>query len=74
MVEAEHNSKTSVYFIETTRCCVAEGYHIHTRRRESLKSHNKYVVKSYYLYTLASVFPISTALCNCLLALLLRQS
>jgi hypothetical protein len=32
--------ETSVYFNEITRHHIPEGYHLHTRRRESLKSQN----------------------------------
>jgi hypothetical protein len=33
-------SETSVYFNDTTQRYIPEGYYLHTRRRESLKSHN----------------------------------
>jgi hypothetical protein len=39
MMEAVSTSETSVNFYETTRRNIAEGGHIHTRRRENLKSH-----------------------------------
>jgi len=32
-------SKTPVILYETTRRYIPEGYHLHTRRRENLKSH-----------------------------------
>jgi hypothetical protein len=32
-------SETSVYFNETTRRYIPDGCHLHTRRRENLKSH-----------------------------------
>jgi hypothetical protein len=37
MMEAECISETSIYFNETTRRYVPEGYILHTRRRENLK-------------------------------------
>jgi hypothetical protein len=33
------NSETSVNFYQTTRCCSAEGGHLHTRRGENLSSY-----------------------------------
>jgi hypothetical protein len=33
-----HTSETSVYFNETTRCRISDGCHLHSRRRENLKS------------------------------------
>jgi len=41
MMEAVRTSETSVYFHETTRRYVPESCHLHTRRRENLKSHTK---------------------------------
>jgi hypothetical protein len=38
MMEAVRISETSVYFNETTRRYVPEGYNLHTRRRDNLKS------------------------------------
>jgi hypothetical protein len=38
MMEAVHISETSVY-LETTRPYILESCHLHTRRRENLKSH-----------------------------------
>jgi hypothetical protein len=38
-MEAVRTSETSVYFNETTRRYIPEGYNPHTRRRENLKSH-----------------------------------
>jgi hypothetical protein len=38
MVEAVRIPKTSFYFYETTLCYIPEGFHLHTRRLESLKS------------------------------------
>jgi hypothetical protein len=38
MMEAVHTSETSVYFNETTRRYIPEGFRLHTRRRENLKS------------------------------------
>jgi hypothetical protein len=34
-----HISETSVYFHETARHYIPEGCHLHTRRRDNLKSH-----------------------------------
>jgi hypothetical protein len=39
MMEAVRTSKTLVYLDETTRRYISEGCHLHTRRRENLKSH-----------------------------------
>jgi hypothetical protein len=38
-VQAVRTSETSVYFNERTQRCIPQGCHVHTRRRESLKSH-----------------------------------
>jgi hypothetical protein len=38
-MEAVHTSETSVYSSATTRRYIPEGSHLHTRRRENLKSH-----------------------------------
>jgi hypothetical protein len=37
-LEAVLTSETSVYFYQTTRRCIQEGYRLHTRRHENLKS------------------------------------
>jgi hypothetical protein len=39
MTEAASTSETSVSFYQTTRCNIPEDSHLHTRRRENLKSH-----------------------------------
>jgi hypothetical protein len=39
MMEAVRTSETPVYFKETTRRCISEGCHLHTSRRENLKSY-----------------------------------
>jgi hypothetical protein len=39
MMEALSFSETSVNIYQTTRCNYPEDNHIHTRRRENLKSH-----------------------------------
>jgi hypothetical protein len=39
IMEALHTSETSVYFNETTRRYIPEGSTLHTRSRETLKSH-----------------------------------
>jgi hypothetical protein len=39
MMEAASTSETSVNFYQTTRRNNPEGSHLHTRRRENLKSH-----------------------------------
>jgi hypothetical protein len=44
MMEAVSTSETSVNFYETTRRNIPEGCHLHTRRRENLKSHGVIVV------------------------------
>jgi hypothetical protein len=47
MMEAASTSETSVNFYQTTRRNIPEDNHLHTRRRENLKSHQylKKVVK-----------------------------
>jgi hypothetical protein len=40
MMEAVRTSETSVNFYQTTRRDVPEGCHLHTHRRENLKSQN----------------------------------
>jgi hypothetical protein len=37
-MEAVFTSETSVYFYQNTRRCIQEGYRLHTRRHENLKS------------------------------------
>jgi hypothetical protein len=39
MMEAVRTSETSVNFYETTRRNIQEGFHLHTRRRQKIKSH-----------------------------------
>jgi hypothetical protein len=39
IMKAVHVFETPVYFNETTRCFISEGCHLHTLRRENLKSH-----------------------------------
>jgi hypothetical protein len=39
MMEAARTSETLVNFYQTTRRCNPEDNHLHTRHRESLKSH-----------------------------------
>jgi hypothetical protein len=39
MMEAVSTSETTVNFYQTTRCNIPEDSHLHTRRRENLKSH-----------------------------------
>jgi hypothetical protein len=39
MMEAASTSKTSVNFYQITRCNNPKDSHLHTRRRENLKSH-----------------------------------
>jgi hypothetical protein len=43
MMEAVSTSETSVNFYVTTRRNTPEGCYLHTRRRESLKSHINYM-------------------------------
>jgi hypothetical protein len=38
-MEAVCTTERSVYFNQTTRRYIPEDYHLHTRRRENLKSH-----------------------------------
>jgi hypothetical protein len=42
MIEAVSTSKKSVNFYEATQRNIPEDSHLHTRRRENLKSHNAY--------------------------------
>jgi len=39
-METVRISETSVYVNETTRRCIAESCHLHTRRHENLNSHH----------------------------------
>jgi hypothetical protein len=39
MIEAENTSETSVNFYQITRRSIQEDSHLHTRRRENLKSY-----------------------------------
>jgi hypothetical protein len=39
MMEAVHNSETSVHFNMTSRRYIPEDSKLHTRQRENLKSH-----------------------------------
>jgi hypothetical protein len=39
MMETARTSETSVNVYQTTRCNIPEDSHLHTRRRENLKSH-----------------------------------
>jgi hypothetical protein len=39
MMEAVRTSETSVCFNDTIQLYKPEGYHLHTRRRENVKSH-----------------------------------
>jgi hypothetical protein len=40
MMEAVRTSETSICSNETTQCYIPEGYNVHTRSRENLKSQN----------------------------------
>jgi hypothetical protein len=44
MVEAVGTCEMSPYFYESTRCNIPESCHLHTRRRENLKSHSDIVL------------------------------
>jgi hypothetical protein len=46
-METVSTSETSVYFNETTRCCVPEYCRIHTRRYKNLKSHKETLLLGY---------------------------
>jgi hypothetical protein len=39
MMKAVNSSETLVNFYQTTRCNIPEDSHLHTRRRENMKSH-----------------------------------
>jgi hypothetical protein len=41
-MEAVRTSETSLYSNETTRCYIAEGCHLHTRRHEILNIYKKW--------------------------------
>jgi hypothetical protein len=47
MLEALRTSETSVYFNETIRRYIQEGYRLHIRRRENLKSHTELSVATH---------------------------
>jgi hypothetical protein len=53
MVEAANTSEMSINFYRTTRRNNSEDSHLHTRRRENLKSH---FLQIYYLYCNSEVF------------------
>jgi hypothetical protein len=66
MMEAESTSETSVNFYQTTRRKNPEYSHLHTRRRENLKSHQIAVSPELAhfcpsQYTSLESFPINTA-------------
>jgi hypothetical protein len=44
MMETVGTSETSVNFYQTTRRNIPEDSHLHTRRRENLKSHQNYTL------------------------------
>jgi hypothetical protein len=48
MMKAVSTSETSVNLYETTWCNIPEGCHLHTRRRENLKSHNEIRAEKHY--------------------------
>jgi hypothetical protein len=43
VMEAVRTSEAPIYFNETTWRYIPEGCHLHTRRRENLKSHYQYI-------------------------------
>jgi membrane-bound lytic murein transglycosylase MltF len=45
MMEAVRSSETSVNFYQTTRRNIPEDSHLHTRRRENLKSHYYFIYR-----------------------------
>jgi hypothetical protein len=49
--EAVRTSETSDYFNETTHRYIPEGCHLHTRRRESLKSHIFHLTLQFRFWT-----------------------
>jgi hypothetical protein len=55
MMEAANTFETSVTFYQTTRCNIPEDSHLHTRRRENLKSHSDPI-------TLSSILMLSSHL------------
>jgi hypothetical protein len=44
-IEAETTSEILVNFYQTTRCNNPEDSHLHTRRRENLKSHKSFIIE-----------------------------
>jgi hypothetical protein len=44
MMDAVNTSETSVDFYETTRHNIPEGYHLHIRRRENVKSNFRNII------------------------------
>jgi hypothetical protein len=51
-MEVVCTSETSVYFKETKQLYIPEGYHLHTRRRDNMKSHvlgRKYTINSPFM-------------------------
>jgi hypothetical protein len=59
MMEAVCNSETSVYFNETARRCIPEGYHLHTRCRGNLISYVFVLHLSYFYVHNFGTFCIS---------------
>jgi hypothetical protein len=49
--QAVSNSELSVDLYQTTRCNTPEDSHLHTRRRENLKSHNLMILQSRFFFT-----------------------
>jgi hypothetical protein len=60
-MEAVRTYETSVYYNETTRRNIPEGYHLHARRRENLNSHFicLYTTSRYFLLTLVYFSSVS---------------
>jgi hypothetical protein len=50
MMEAVRASETAVYFNEFARRYISEGFHLHTRRCESLKYKLQY---NFFIYAIA---------------------
>jgi hypothetical protein len=56
MMEIVLTSETSLYYNDTTRRNISEGFHLHTRRRENLKSHKGRFAFFFIAFEKTSVF------------------
>jgi hypothetical protein len=62
MMVAARTSETSVWFHETTRRCIPESCHLHTRHRENMIFHNLTItqIQHFQIIILDSFLPTFT--------------